>query len=133
MQLGYDMKVEIISKGRYRLLEAIEYEGVVVPVGFGWDGASVPILLTPIVPKAYGTMRASCFHDYLCRRATNKLERKFADHIWRSVLKEEGMSGLRSDLGYVGVRIGAALGVGIRYPHWTDKIKEGVRSWLNAR
>ena len=109
------MKIDIISKGQYKLLEDLVYRDITVPEGFEWDGASVPLLVTPIVPRSYGTMRASCFHDYLCSKAKNKHQRKYADKVWKWILEEDGYDGLRLKAAHFGVRIGAFFGIGNRF------------------
>lgn len=113
------MKLEIISTGHYRLLESytFKYKGevTIVPKGFEWDGASSPSIASWIIPKAYGTLIASCLHDYLCGLATCDEDRELADERFKYEIDMRGMSKTRSWFGYLGVRVGAFFGVGSNY------------------
>lgn len=124
--------VRILKKGVYKVLEDVTYKGVTVPKDFVYDGASVPLVLTPIIPRMYGTAKASLFHDYMCRVAKNKEDRREADVFFRDFLIEEGMSEERAKAAFQGVRLGAALGLGVYYPHWTDNIKNLFKSKENT-
>jgi len=113
------MKVELLRRGNkryYRLLESYEFAcSITVPAGFEWDGASSPSFCSLIIPKAHGTLEASCLHDYLCGKATSKELRQEADRFFMEELEAQGLSRTRSKFGYVGVRVGAFFGVGNNY------------------
>lgn len=87
-------------------------DGVNVPIGFVWDGSSVPGFLRGIFPKWRHPV-ASCGHDFDCHNAKNKYERKLADKRFRRYVARTGK--LESIIGYAGVRIGAFFGIGARY------------------
>lgn len=82
----------------------------VVPIGFEWDGSSVPFLFQGIFPRHKHPI-ASCRHDWRCRNAKNAAERKWADGQFE---KDVGTTSwwITKKVGYVGVRIGAFLGIG---------------------
>jgi hypothetical protein len=95
--------------------------GITVPAGFIFDGASTPRIFWSIVPPFKCTKEASCVHDWLCIKATSKEERLAADRLFFQMLRECGdLSLIRSTVGYVGVRVGAFFGLGVRYAHWTN-------------
>jgi hypothetical protein len=107
--------------GYEMVTEDFTAHGITVPAGFVFDGASTPRIFWSIVPPFKATKEASCIHDWLCRQAKNKEERLFADRLFFQMLREYGdLSFIRAALGYVGVRLGAHFGVGVRYPHWTN-------------
>jgi hypothetical protein len=96
------------------VLEDFVAHGVTVPAKFRFDGASAPWVAWPIIPPYKKTKKAACVHDWLCRQAKTKEQRKFADQLFWTMLKEaklsksKKLSAIRSFLGYLGVRAGAA-------------------------
>ncbi len=87
----------------------IRSAGPDVPKDFIWDGSSVPRFFRRLFPKWRHPM-ASCGHDYDCRNAKNRQDRKIADQRFREVVART--SKFESVVGFVGVRIGAFFGVG---------------------
>lgn len=84
-----------------------------VPVGFQWNGASVGILRKVLFlgfPKWKHPI-ASCRHDWRCEHAETAAQRKFADQRFYA---DVGIGGTRWEQikGYLGVRVGAWLGIG---------------------
>jgi hypothetical protein len=81
-----------------------------VPADFEWDGSSVPWIFQGIFPR-HNHPIASCRHDWRCRNARNKAERLFADKEFE---KDVGTTSwwVTKKVGYIGVRIGAFLGIG---------------------
>lgn len=112
---GYDCEV---------VLEDWTSHGITVPAGFRFDGASAPRLVWNIIPPFKRTKRASCMHDYLCSLAENREERLFADRLFYIMLRENGNNRFRSAAGYFGVRLGSFLGIGVKYPHWSNPIRK---------
>lgn len=84
-----------------------------VPMDFGWDGASVPLIFQGVFPR-HNHPIASCRHDWRCRNAKNSEERKWADGEFK---KDVGTTGwwITKQVGYIGVRVGALFGVGVNY------------------
>jgi hypothetical protein len=100
------------------------YNDVTIPEGFRSDGASTPRFLWWIIPPWKRTKKAAFLHDYLCRYATCKEERREADiAFYNALIDTAKISSIRCKLGYLGVRLGALLGIGVRYTHWIDNIK----------
>lgn len=85
-----------------------------VPVDFEWDGSSVPWAFQGLFPR-HNHPIASCRHDYRCKHAKNPAERKFADKEFE---KDVGTTSwwITKKVGYIGVRIGAFLGIGSNFP-----------------
>lgn len=81
-----------------------------IPIGFLWNGNSVPFIFQPLFPR-HNHPIASCRHDYRCGKARNTAERLFADKEFK---KDVGTTGwwITAEVGYVGVRAGALLGIG---------------------
>jgi hypothetical protein len=97
------------------LLEDFTAHNVTVPKGFASDGASAPRLFWGIVPPFKRTKKASFVHDWLCRTAKNKEDRLKADRLFFTMLGEAKLNIVRCVIGYLGVRIGAFLGIGVHY------------------
>jgi hypothetical protein len=119
----------------WRLLEPLVYEGNTdrwaVPAGFVTDFASVPALVTPLLPRTGRHNRAAVLHDYLYRIAVGKipscrlhlsveqcdrdlppwLSRYDADRIFLRAMKELGVAQWRARAMYVGVRAAHRLGL----------------------
>lgn len=103
-----------------------------VPADFEWDGSSIEIeaeekpwyirwpvavLTSPVnffnraVFPRHDHPIASCRHDWRCRNAKNKDQRKWADRKFR---EDVGTTSwwVTKQTGYLGVRAGAMLGIG---------------------
>ena len=110
-----EIYTKTLPDGREQLLRSFTAHGVTVPSGFVFDGASAPRIFWSIIPPFKRTKKASCIHDYLCRNAKSKEDRKRADEIFYRMLQESGISETRCKIGYLGVRIGAFFGAGVYY------------------
>ena len=73
--------------------------------GFEWDGSSVPKLFQGLFPRMRHPV-ASCRHDYRCRYAKSKSDRKFADDEFRKDVDSTSWK-LTSTLMFFGVRLGS--------------------------
>lgn len=101
--------LERAPRGRFRLVTPLVV-GVgamtyAVPVGFEFDGASVPPVFWPLVshPMAPSSLRAACLHDFLYR--TQPVPRAMADAAFYAGLREDGCAWLRAWLMWVAVRV----------------------------
>lgn len=83
---------------------------VEIPVDFIWDGASTPLILQGLFPR-HNHPIASCRHDFRCKQAKNKQERKFADEQFEIDVGTTSWW-ITKKIGYIGVRIGSFFGVG---------------------
>jgi hypothetical protein len=83
-----------------------------VEVDFEWDGASSGIF-APLFPK-WNHPIATCRHDWRCKHAKNPEQRAWAD---REFKKDVGTTSwwITKQTGYLGVRAGALLGIGVNY------------------
>jgi len=81
-----------------------------IPAGFSWDGNSVPFVFQPLFPRQNHPI-ASCRHDYRCSKARNAAERAWADLQFQADIATTGWW-ITAKIGYIGVRIGALLGIG---------------------
>jgi hypothetical protein len=97
------------------LLQDFTMYGITVPKGFAFDGASAPRMFWGIIPPFKRTKKAACIHDWLCVNAKSKEDRKEADKIFYRALEDAGLNKARCTIGYIGVRIGAHLGIGVHY------------------
>lgn len=98
-------------------LSCPSFDGAIgqVPAGFEWDGSSVPWIFQRIFPR-HNHPIASCRHDWRCRNAKSAAERAWADREFEKDVATTSWW-ITAKLGYLGVRIGAALGVGVYYKH----------------
>lgn len=87
-------------------------EGFIKPP-FVWNGAS-GFWATHLVFPRHDHPIATCRHDYRCFHAKNKEERKWADKEFK---KDVGTTAgwWMQTKGYVGVRVGAFLGIGSHF------------------
>lgn len=84
-----------------------------VPEDFEWDGSSVPWIFQGLFPR-HNHPIASCRHDWRCRNAKSAEERRWADELFRDDVGTTSWW-ITKQFGYLGVRIGAMLGVGVHY------------------
>ena len=87
-----------------------------VPKGFISDGASCGVMRYAGIfafPKHKHPI-AFFRHDWRCSLAANAKERRFADNEFRLDVARTG-TWWESIKGYIGVRLGAILGIGVRY------------------
>jgi hypothetical protein len=73
--------------------------------GFEWDGSSVPWAFIGLFPRMRHPV-ASVRHDYRCRMAKSRSDRKFADSEFRKDVDSTSWK-LTSTLMYFGVRVGS--------------------------
>lgn len=77
-----------------------------IPVGFEWDGASVPRAFWFIMPKFGENSVAFLMHDYLYSvGAPSFISRKDADRIMKEDLMDLGVGRFRASLVYRTVRM----------------------------
>lgn len=100
------VSVMIGTRSTFRLKESLVYNDIVVPAGFIYDGASVPALITNILPKiGYKYDRASCLHDWLYATADiHKISRKDCDEIFYEAMLSDKVNKNLARLIYWAVR-----------------------------
>lgn len=75
-----------------------------VPVGFSFDGNSVPRVTWWLSPPS-DYLEAGCIHDYLYKNGAKMgVSRRTVDHIYREALDKQGLSGWRRWARWAGVR-----------------------------
>lgn len=91
----------------FTLLRPISTSGLTVPAGFESDGASVPRLFWGVVfPRDdRQAMFGAIVHDYIYRTHPPKWERGDADEVFLYLLRQGGVSYIRSARAYIGVRL----------------------------
>ena len=82
------------TRNTFRLKEDLIYKlsngmVMVIPKGFVYDGASIPSILTNILPRfGYKYDRASCLHDWLYAATnTHNYNRKECDKVNKNLAK----------------------------------------------
>lgn len=99
-----------------RPLEYLRYDGTMgqIPVDFKSDGSSTPWLFQGLFPRHQHPI-AFFRHDWRCREALCPKERLFADQQFEIDVGQTSWW-ITKKLGYLGVRVGAHLGIG-RYKY----------------
>jgi hypothetical protein len=102
-----------------RLVYLGRWERFVVPAGFRTDFATVPRVVTWLVPRFGSYTLAAILHDWLCSQgiASGAVTPREADGLFRRVMRESGVPLLRRWLMWAGVRWGA-LTTPQRRPGW---------------
>ena len=96
----------IPSTNLYKLIESVIIEGIKIPAGFTWNGASIPRALWPVIGSPFEPrlQAPAMVHDYCCHSGFN---RKKADKVFRKLLIANGVSKVRANIMYAGVRAAA--------------------------
>ena len=95
----------------FRLVNRMKYlwhdKILKVPAGFESDGASVPCFLwASISPKIDDrTLAGSIAHDFIYRTQPADWTRKEADDMFYDIIREDGLSWIRAQKAYWGVRL----------------------------
>ena len=82
-----------------------------IPVDFESDGSSVPWVFQGFFPRHRHPI-AFFRHDWRCRQAKTPEERLFADKEFKKDVRKTSWW-ITTQAGYIGVRSGAMLGVGV--------------------
>jgi hypothetical protein len=98
------------DSGTYMLGMSVYIEGIYIPSGFQWNGASIPSFLWPILGSPFSPemMVPSLVHDFLYSRQAQSLgiHRRQADKIFKKLLIANGMDADKAETLYLGVRVG---------------------------
>jgi hypothetical protein len=107
------LTVSRVDADTWELVDELVYQGrrerFVVPAGFRTDFASVPRVVTWLVPRFGAYTLAAILHDWLCSEGirSGEVTSREADGIFRRVMRESGVSVLRRWLMWAGVLWGA--------------------------
>jgi hypothetical protein len=142
------LQVEAVGGLNWRLLCDLTWEGtqgdkITKRKGTYTDFASTPSLLQSIFPSIGPWVKAAVIHDELCDRLNDYYEFHSlfsetgrplhpdvvkpafdavdTDHVFRLIMKQEGVGWLRRNIGWVGVRWGA-LRNPARREGWTETL-----------
>jgi len=108
-----ELVVRRIDANFWAVVEPLVYRGdrdrFVVPAGFRTDFASVPRLVTWLIPRYGAYTLAAILHDWLCGEGIDSgaVTARQADGIFRRVMRESGVPVLRRWIMWAGVRWGA--------------------------
>ena len=117
------LTVRRVDADRWSLVDDLVYQGrwerFVVPAGFRTDFATVPRVVTWLIPRFGAYTLAAILHDWLCGQGIRSgvVSAREADGIFRRVMRESGVPVLRRWMMWAGVRWGA-LTDDRRRPGW---------------
>lgn len=82
-----------ISGLNYKTLKQLKYDNIVVPKGFEFDGVTVkaPFTLLFSSKDLRKGIKASCFHDYMCKHK-EQYTRKYATKVLVDLWRKEGLN-----------------------------------------
>lgn len=91
---------------KYVTDEEVRYNGLVVPEGFKFDGVTLMAPFTFLFSSKdfVKGIRASCFHDYMCRDKKNYY-RQYATKVLVDIWKEDGLNPVKAWIVGVAVNI----------------------------
>ncbi|NEK60413.1 DUF1353 domain-containing protein [Geodermatophilus sabuli] len=118
-----ELVVRRVDAATWAVVDPLVYRGnrdrFVVPAGFRTDFATVPRLVTWLVPRFGAFTLAAVLHDWLCTEGirSGAVTSRQADGLFRRVMRESGVPVLRRWLMWAGVRWGA-LTSALRRPGW---------------
>jgi hypothetical protein len=107
------LTVSRVDADTWRLVDDLVYQGrwerFVVPAGFRTDFATVPRVVSWLIPRFGVYTLAAILHDWLCTEGirSGAVTSREADGIFRRVMREGGVPVLRRWLMWAGVRWGA--------------------------
>ena len=87
----------------WELVEPFKAMGFTVPVGFIFDGASIPLGLWWMFPHGGRKFGPACFHDYCYR--THAVLKCVADTAFWHLMSENGVTPWKRDVMYQAVHI----------------------------
>lgn len=105
--------VRRVDANTWATVNPLVYQGnrqrFVVPADFPTDFASVPRVVTWLIPRFGAYTLAAILHDWLCTEGirSGAVTSREADGIFRRVMRESGVPVLRRWLMWAGVRWGA--------------------------
>lgn len=118
-----DVTVRSHSAKLWELTQPLGYRGKddnwIVPAGFMTDFASVPAVVTWLIPTFGQYTLAAILHDWFCsvEVRTGGISARDADGVFRRIMRELGVPPVRRWLIWTGVRWGALFNP-IRRPGW---------------
>ena len=95
-----ELEFGLVENG-YITLREISFRNVIVPKGFVFDGVTVkaPFTLLFSQKNLRNGIRASCFHDYMCKRKT-LYKRSYSTKILVKLWKNDGLGSVKAGIVY---------------------------------
>lgn len=86
-----------VCDSNYVTLRDLQYQDIVVPKGFMFDGVTVkaPFIFIFSNKDLRQGIRASCFHDFMCQNK-EKYSRKQATDLLVEIWKQDGLESFKS-------------------------------------
>jgi hypothetical protein len=102
--MKYTVEVKPTDKPReWVVTKGFSYGPHVIPIGFTFDGASIPIGLRWLFPHGGNKFAPACLHDYLYR--TGVVSKEEADRLFLSAMLENGVKPWKAKSMYHAVRL----------------------------
>ncbi len=79
---------------------------VTIPEGFETDLASIPGIVTPLIPKLGHHLQPAVVHDYMYVNKIEGINKKFADKFFYKSMLDQGVPRWRAWSMYLAVRVG---------------------------
>jgi hypothetical protein len=118
------LTVRRVDANTWSLVDDLVYLGrrerFVVPAGFRTDFATVPRVVTWLIPRFGAYTLAAILHDWLVTQGPAVVPSREADGIFRRVMRESGVPVLRRWLMWAGVRWGALADPRRRTDWWVS-------------
>ncbi len=82
---------------KYVTLKELHYDGITLPKGFEFDGVTVKVPFTLLFSNKdlRQGIRASCFHDWMCRHK-DEYSREYATKVLVDIWKEDGLEDFKA-------------------------------------
>ncbi len=82
---------------KYVTLKELHYDGITLPKGFEFDGVTVKVPFTLLFSNKdlRQGIRASCFHDWMCRHK-DEYSRAYATKVLVDIWKEDGLEDFKA-------------------------------------
>ena len=83
-----DIAVQPLHNSRYKVLKAIHYKDVIVPIGYRTNGADIPRVFWFYIPPNWSDSQGAVIvHDYMCDIATEIKDYRKADRYFKEILE----------------------------------------------
>lgn len=88
-----------IYNGKYVTLESLKYKDIEVPSGFEFDGVTVkaPFTLLFSNKDLRQGIRASCFHDWMCRHK-DEYTREYSTKVLVDIWQADGLDKIKAKI-----------------------------------
>lgn len=106
--MKYIVEVRPLDKPRnWEVTKEVNIHGYIIPEGFRFDGASIPLGLRWMFPHGGRKFAPACLHDYLYR--TGVLSKNYSDLCFYEAMLENGVNKYKAKAMYLGVKYGGHL------------------------